>query len=339
VCHLCLPLEYEPDRKCRTRLDYERITIHDPTGLQVSFEQMKEWEDPRTEPGELLWPAGINATKVEQLKGQMRRAHVIAGQLQQRPTSPEGDMFQTDWFLDIVDKAPEAPACRAWDLASATGRKADYTAGVLGCYDGEYLYIIDVKRFKKERRERDSTIDDVSFSDAERYSDYHVRFETEGGAGGKDAAEMHAERLSRHVRTVIDKALGKPTGNEQTMKGWETWAEMLSRNRVRLVKAPWNQAFIDEHLAAPNGRNDDMIDAASRVARGLYRRQKRQTINRPLLLLTPDEQEQMGVTYGVKGRTNLTCVYCGGMGCNVCRTGDEFGFSDELDADPMLRYL
>jgi len=73
---LCLPAEYEPNRCMLT------------TG----------WQDPRKVEGELLWPERFSAKTVERLKSEL--GSEAPGQLQQRPTSAEGGIFQKSWWAD-----------------------------------------------------------------------------------------------------------------------------------------------------------------------------------------------------------------------------------------------
>ena len=77
--HLCLPMRYEPDRMKTTGLG---------------------WNDPRTEPGELLWPELFTEEKtasIERGLGTIR----AAGQLQQRPMPAGGQVVRRDWFRII----------------------------------------------------------------------------------------------------------------------------------------------------------------------------------------------------------------------------------------------
>jgi len=82
--HLCLPMEYEPERKCST----------------VFLPKIgKIWKDPRKVAGELLWPAGINHQGVARLKaGFFNRQYNIQSQLQQNPILKEGGIFEESWF-------------------------------------------------------------------------------------------------------------------------------------------------------------------------------------------------------------------------------------------------
>jgi predicted phage terminase large subunit-like protein len=90
--HLCLPMEFEPDRKCYT--------------VPVGFSE-EPWEDPRTQPGELLHPARFSKEAIDRLKRNMG-SHAAAGQLQQRPSPRAGGIIKvSDW--QVWDK-PKFPA-------------------------------------------------------------------------------------------------------------------------------------------------------------------------------------------------------------------------------------
>src|SRR5690606_37727721 len=73
--HLCLPAEYEGSRRA--------------TSIG--------WNDPRTEPGELLWPARFGAAELASLKRSLG-SYAAAGQLQQRPAPAGGGMIKRWWF-------------------------------------------------------------------------------------------------------------------------------------------------------------------------------------------------------------------------------------------------
>jgi len=74
--HLCLPMEYEAARMPAT-----------PLG----------WTDPRTTPGELLWPALFGRTTVTNLQAALGSFR-SAGQLQQRPAPAEGGLLKRGWW-------------------------------------------------------------------------------------------------------------------------------------------------------------------------------------------------------------------------------------------------
>ena len=52
----------------------------------------------------------------------------------------------------------------------------------------------------------------------------------------------------------------------------DAFAAQCECGMVKLVEGAWNQAFIDELCAFPNGAHDDQVDAASVAFRALVRR-------------------------------------------------------------------
>ena len=109
--HLCLPMEFEADRRCITAIGFR---------------------DPREEDGELLFSARFPGEVVARDKRAMGELGT-AGQFQQRPTPRGGGLFPTDRFV-VVDHPPEASAIahsiRYWDKAGTKDGGA-FTAGVL----------------------------------------------------------------------------------------------------------------------------------------------------------------------------------------------------------------
>ncbi|MCE5309619.1 MAG: phage terminase large subunit [Acidobacteriales bacterium] len=104
--HLCLPEEFEPDRACST-----------PIG----------WKDPRTEPGELLWPAKITQVEIADLKVKLG-SYRHAGQYQQRPSPAAGGIFQRHWWRYWKRPGTELPPVR---VKLADGSWAEYEAVAL----------------------------------------------------------------------------------------------------------------------------------------------------------------------------------------------------------------
>src|SRR5260221_14680708 len=74
--HLCLPAEFVPEKKCFTDIG---------------------WEDPRTQPGELLWPEQGPQKDLDKLKRAMG-AQAYAAQFQQNPVAAGGNIFKQDCF-------------------------------------------------------------------------------------------------------------------------------------------------------------------------------------------------------------------------------------------------
>ena len=113
--HLCLPMEFEKNRRCIT------IPLKSTNG--------KRWHDPRKRDGELLWPQGVTAKDLEKLKEDFNYdEYIIAGQLQQLPAPDGGGILKREWFQWWKEK--ELPnfetIVQSWDTA--------LTAGVDSCF-------------------------------------------------------------------------------------------------------------------------------------------------------------------------------------------------------------
>jgi predicted phage terminase large subunit-like protein len=92
VVHLCLPMEFEPERKC--------YTVPLKPGAA-------RWEDPRTKPGELLSPRRFSKAEIDKLAASMG-SYNAAGQLQQRPAPKGGAIIKvTDWKEWNSDRYPK----------------------------------------------------------------------------------------------------------------------------------------------------------------------------------------------------------------------------------------
>jgi len=115
--HLCLPMRYEPER---------------------SFVTSIGWEDPRKEPGELLWPERFGEAEVEELEKKMG-PWTAAGQLQQRPEPKGGGVIKREWWqLWERDVFPSLDyVIASLDTAYTTKTENDYSAlTVFGVFSG-----------------------------------------------------------------------------------------------------------------------------------------------------------------------------------------------------------
>lgn len=236
--HLCLPMEFEPGRRCRTSIGFE---------------------DPRTEAGELLFEQRFPRAVVERDKRAMG-AIATAGQFQQRPTPRGGGMFPIDEFRIV--EAPPAPdrikaTVRYWDKAGTDAQKSGataQTAGVLMHYlhDGSFV-VGDVQFGQWAALERERRIKQTAEIDGRRIKVY---VEQEPGSGGKESAEATIRNLAG-FSVYAD----RPTGDKAVRA--EPYAAQVQGGNVSIVRAPWNLPFLHEHEAFPVGATKDMVDAAA----------------------------------------------------------------------------
>jgi predicted phage terminase large subunit-like protein len=232
--HLCLPMEFEADRRCITSIGFR---------------------DPRTHDGELLFPERFPVEVVARDKRAMGELGT-AGQFQQRPTPRGGGMFPTDRFV-LVDHPPEtteiADSIRYWDKAGTKDAGA-FTAGVLlhKLKDGRFC-VAHCRRGQWSALEREREIQRIAELDGKSI---RIAIEQEPGSGGKESAETTIRHLSGW-RVVAD----RPTGDKIVRA--EPYAAQVQAGNVLLVKGPWTKDFIDEHISFPVGRAKDQVDAAA----------------------------------------------------------------------------
>lgn len=232
--HLCIPMEFEPDRVCHTSID---------------------WSDPRTELNELMFPARFPREIVERDKKVMG-PYGTAGQFQQRPAPRGGGMFPVDRF-EILDRKPSPKqikkSVRYWDKAGTQDAGA-YTAGVLMhlLTDGRYV-IEDARRGQWSALNRETRIKQTAEIDGKRVK---IGVEQEPGSGGKESAEATIRNLAGWS-VKADRVTG------DKVERADPYATQVEGGNVALVRGDWNQAFLDEHEAFPNGQYKDQVDAAA----------------------------------------------------------------------------
>jgi predicted phage terminase large subunit-like protein len=253
--HLCLPAVYESKHPFPIRTS----VIRKATG--------EVWIDPRQE-GEPLWPEKFSLEALQRIaKDQTMSSHMSAGQLQQRPTAREGGLFKREWFdnpVRFLDR-DRLQLVRAWDLAGTANKAdADWTVGVLMGRDTltGLLYIIDVVRGRWSPAEVERKVRSIAILDG---PECRIRIPQDPGAAGKFAAHHLASMLQGYSI-----ATEREEGNKEYRA--DPLAAQCEHGLVKLVEGSWNQAFIDELCAFPNGVHDDQVDAASAAFRAVMRR-------------------------------------------------------------------
>lgn len=234
--HLNLPMEFEPDRACRTYIDGELF-----------------FEDPRTEEGELLFPERFPAEEIARLK-KAKGSYAYSGQYQQRPSPRSGGMFQRSDF-EIVDAVPAGgKKCRAWDFAASVekpGKKPDWTVGLKMTHVNGVFYVEDVERGRWSANEVNKKLKNAASQDGITVT---VRMPQDPGAAGKADAETKVKLLAGYKIKVV-----QPTGDKATRA--KPASAQAEAGNVKLVRGPWNIEFLDEVCSFPNAQHDDQVDA------------------------------------------------------------------------------
>jgi predicted phage terminase large subunit-like protein len=180
---------------------------------------------------------------------------VWAAEYQGAPTAAEGTLVKRAW-LRIVPAAPATllGRIRYWDKAASTSKTAKFTAGVRLAYGADGLiYIENVVRGQWTTGERRQVMRQTAQLDGREVL---IGVEQEPGSSGLDSVQDDI-RLLMGFAVFAD----RPSGDKDTrMMPFVAQAEA---GNVRLVAGDWNQDFIDELCAIPNGRYRDQSDATA----------------------------------------------------------------------------
>lgn len=235
--HLCLPMEFEVDRRCEIFVDGKLV-----------------FRDPRANDGDLLDPVRFSRETIEKLKRDMTE-YAWAGQYQQRPAPREGGIFKRHWF-EIVPAPPAgARKCRGWDLAASKTSTSAFTAGVLMSEMAGVYYIEDVRRERGSPADVERLIKNTAVLDG---ISTKVSIPQDPGQAGKAQVQAYAKLLAGH-----NCRFSPETGDKMT-RALPLSAQAEVGN-VKIVKGDWNAAFLEEITSFPAGSYKDQTDAASRA--------------------------------------------------------------------------
>lgn len=239
--HLCLPAEFEPERKCFTSVG---------------------WEDPRKERGELLWPARFREPEIKQMKKELGSQR-YAGQGQQRPAPAEGNIFKRAWWKywtalpDSIDFI-----ALSMDLSFDEGKTASYACFQVWGRSGADKYLMDQER------------EQCSFSKqlviVRRMVD---KWNDPGRLGPKMINALWVEKKANGaalISTLQKEIPGilpvEPRGSKEARA--EAVAPEVESGNVYIPHpdlVPWVPEFIEEHTVFNNGAFNDQVDTTSQA--------------------------------------------------------------------------
>lgn len=241
--HLCLPMEFEPERRCRTSIGFE---------------------DPRTAEGELLDPVRFPREVVE--RDFKPFPYSYAGQYQQRPVPREGGLFKRHWFEGkFIRDAPAGTVwVRHWDLAASTRINSARTAGVkMGrTPDGRYI-VGHVVKTQSEGAEVRRLIKATAEQDGR---DVLISLPQDPGQAGKVQKQDFIAMLAGF------NARAEPETGDKVMRA-EPYSAQCEAGNVYLVDGVWNADYLDELCLFPSGTFKDQVDASSGAFGRLVRAQ------------------------------------------------------------------
>jgi predicted phage terminase large subunit-like protein len=237
--NLCLPTEFEPERKCYTDLG---------------------WEDPRTKPGEILWPERFPPKEIKNLKKTLGSVG-WAAQYQQNPVPLAGNIIKKDWIQYYTQPYNKFQSGQfelmigAWDL-TFTDTGSSYTVGQVWGKKANKKYLIHQYRAKMDVVEQLAAIRQMK-------KDYPAirAILVEERANGHAVLTM----LKKEIQGLIPinpKEIG--AGDKETRLAacsieFEAGNVLFPHKTV----APWILDVVEELTTFPKAPNDDICDTCS----------------------------------------------------------------------------
>lgn len=243
--HLCLPAEYEPSHPF-------------------------VWpDDPRTRPGEPLWPQRMNSVQLAELKQDLG-SYAAAGQLQQRPAPLEGGILKRPWWRYYRELPHLTRVTISVDTTFKDKATSDFVvAQAWGAHQAN-RYLIKQVRGRWDLVETVRQVKDLATHMRTVHPSLPMEVLVENTANGP---EIIAE-LRRHIQGVIPI---KPRG-DKTQRALAITPQLEAGN-IFVPGTPnpdgtgpdttltpgWVQDLIEECASFPNGAHDDQVDSLTQA--------------------------------------------------------------------------
>jgi predicted phage terminase large subunit-like protein len=224
-----------------------------PQWTRLRLPALAEAGDPLGRPvGAALWPERFDEAALAAI--QARSAYAFASLYQQHPQPRHAGMFPPERVAILPAEPAGIKWLRWWDFGG-TANGGDPTAGArVGLHAGR-IVIADVASVQLEAAERDRFIRQTATLDGKAVTQWG---EQEPGSGGKAQAQAFVRLLAGWPVFTEPTRGDKATAMDPLAAQWQA-------GNVDLVAGPWNRRFLEQAAAAPFGRHEDMIEAASRA--------------------------------------------------------------------------
>lgn len=219
------------------------------------------WQDPRTVPRELLFPARFSREDVNKLKANLRTPSNIAAQLQQEPTPEEGSIIQRNWIKHWTVKPKNYDRfvlsfdfSMGGDIVSIDN---SYAAGVVILEHNDNYFVLDAERVQSNFSEQIKLAERLYT----RYKEHISHIIIEAEAAGKAIESILKEKIKD-----ANLVLFKPNQLNDKIHRLELCLDLFESGRVlfpdqEYIYSKWYAEFIDELLKFPKAANDDQVDA------------------------------------------------------------------------------
>lgn len=229
------------------------------------------WSDPRTELGELMFPARFSKEFVENEK---RNSYHFAGQHQQSPVPREGGMIKLAWFQRYKEPpATQREIILSLDTASkASELSCPWVAGIWALKDGQ-MYLLYVLRKQMEYPEGKRTIINLM----EKWSPSAVLIEDKSTGQSLIQEYRQGVKLSNGLKTTYNVIAIEPESDKVTRMSTESPA--IEAGRVWLPEtASWLGDYELELTTFPRSATADQVDMTSQLLKWVRTRSQRSSV-------------------------------------------------------------
>jgi len=238
--HLCLPAEYEPKHPfC--------------------------WpKDPRSEPGEVLWPKWGSKWLAE--KQTELGSYNYAGQYQQRPSPAAGGIFQRSWWRHYSELPEPKALVASWDMAFKDSDGSDYVVGQLWLRDLADKYLVAQIRARLDFPASVNAVKALYEFAKLRWPDKSFRILVEDKANGSAVIATLRREISGLI--AVQPEGGKESRAHAVAPEVEAGNIYLPSDHIPAppgYKETATEVFVDECAAFPNGAHDDQVDAMTQA--------------------------------------------------------------------------
>lgn len=205
-------------------------------------------DDPR-EIGEALFPELHSLDRLNEIR--VKNNRTFTSLYQQRPSPEEGNKMKKDWF-EIVTDVPDISPDMYIDGAYTKNTKNDPTGLMSSIFYKNILYITN---FHEAYLEMPELLEFVPiYAEVNRITTKsNVRIEPK--ASGKSLKQL----LIRHTGLNASEIKGKHI-NEGKDARVDACTPTMQAGRVKLLKGHWNEIFLNQLAAFPNGKHDEAVD-------------------------------------------------------------------------------
>jgi predicted phage terminase large subunit-like protein len=234
-----------------------RLLERDPKGWSVlRLPALAEADDPMGRlVGQALWPEWEDEAALFRKRDEVGE-RAWAALFQQSPRPLQGGLFKVS---QITFTAPptttDGVVVRAWDLAATAAdgsNDPDYTVGLKLLRDvSGRLVVLDLVRLRTSALEVEQVLLETAAADGKSVL---IGLPQDPGQAGKAQISTYMRQLAGY------RVKASPESGSKFTRSLPVAAQIEAGN-LALVRAAWNQAFIEELRDFPYGRKDDQVDA------------------------------------------------------------------------------